>query len=103
MFFIAEGVTELVITAYSSSVPAPPSKLSPEFRVCRLEVDKPASKVSLPEVPVKKFVPVVSVKVEPATVVEAVPAATTVATEAFNAAVAVAAAKEAASEPTEAR
>jgi len=49
--------------------------------------------------------PVVSVKVEPATADEApdTPAATTVATEAFNAVVAVAAVKEAAVEPTDAR
>ena len=61
MFFNAVGVTEPVTTATKESVPAPPSKLSPEFRVIRLPVDKPASNVSSPEVPVKLFVPVVSV------------------------------------------
>ena len=57
---IDEGVTDALTTAISSSVPAPPSKRSPEFRVCKLPVLKPASKVSLPVVPVKLFEPVVS-------------------------------------------
>ena len=57
---IDEGVTDALITAISSSVPSPPSKRSPEFRVCKLPVLKPASKVTLPEVPVKLFEPVVS-------------------------------------------
>lgn len=57
---IDAGVTEPLMTATSSSVPAPPSSLSPEFRVCRLPVDKPPSKESLPEVPVNVFEPVVS-------------------------------------------
>jgi hypothetical protein len=60
---IAKGVTDPLSTATSSSLPAPPSKLSPEFSVCRLPVERPASNVSSPEVPVKRFVPVVSVKV----------------------------------------
>ena len=58
--FNAAGVTEPVITAYKMSLPAPPSKLSPELKVCRLEVEIPASNVSSPAVPVKLFVPVVS-------------------------------------------
>ena len=58
------GVTEPVMTATSSSLPAPPSKLSPEFRVCRLPVDNPPSNVSSPESPVNLFVPVVSVLVD---------------------------------------
>ena len=61
IFLSTVGVTEPFTTAKSSSLPAPPSKLSPEFRVCRLEVVNPPSKVSFPEVPVKLFVPAVSV------------------------------------------
>ena len=68
IFLSTVGVTEPFTTAKSSSLPAPPSKLSPEFSVCRLEVVNPPSKVSFPEVPVKVFVPAVSVKVDPATV-----------------------------------
>ena len=60
IFFIEAGVTEPVIMAYSSSLPAPPSNLSPEFRVWRLEELRPASNVSSPEVPVKLLVPGVS-------------------------------------------
>ena len=62
IFLSTVGVTEPLTTAKSSSLPAPPSKLSPEFKVCRLEVVNPPSKVSFPEVPVKLFVPAVSVR-----------------------------------------
>ena len=60
MFANVVGVTAVLRTATSSSVPAPPSSLSPEFRVCRDVVDKPASNVSSPLAPVNVFVPVVS-------------------------------------------
>ena len=69
IFLSTVGVTEPFTTAKSSSLPAPPSKLSPEFRVCRLEVVNPPSKVSSPEVPVKLFVPAVREKVLPETAV----------------------------------
>ena len=59
------GVTEPLMTAYTSSVPAPPSKMSPEVNVCKLEVLRPASKVSSAIVPVNLLVPVVSVKIWP--------------------------------------
>ena len=61
MLVNAVGVAEAVITPVNSSVPKPPSKRSPEFRVCSPPVLRPPSKVSLPDVPVKVFEPVVSV------------------------------------------
>ena len=60
MFANVVGVTAVLIVATISSVPAPPSRRSPEFRVCRDVDDNPASNVSSPESPVKVFVPVVS-------------------------------------------
>ena len=57
---IEEGVTEPLITANISSVPNPPSRRSPEFKVCRLPVLRPASNVSSPVPPVNVFEPVVS-------------------------------------------
>ena len=56
------GVTAVLMVATSSSVPAPPSRRSPEFSVCRDVEDNPPSKVSFPEVPVNVFEPVVSVQ-----------------------------------------
>ena len=60
MFLIEAGVTVPVITANSSSVPAPPSNISPEFSVTEPAVERPASNVSSPSPPVNLFVPVVS-------------------------------------------
>jgi len=65
IFLSDAGVTDEVIMAYSSSSPAPPSNLSPEFRDCRPVPVRPASNVSAPEVPVKLLVPAVSVLVCP--------------------------------------
>ena len=61
MFANVVGVTAVLIVATISSVPAPPSRRSPEFRVCSEVDDNPPSNVSLPVSPVKVFVPVVSV------------------------------------------
>ena len=60
IFLSTVGVTEPVVTAKSSSLPAPPSSWSPEFRVCREEVVNPPSNVSSPVSPVNLFVPAVS-------------------------------------------
>ena len=64
---IEEGVTEPVMVAVRVSVPAPPLSTSLVVSVCKPVELKEPSNVSLPVLPVKLFVPVVSVKVEPAT------------------------------------
>ena len=58
------GVTLAEIWAVSESVPAPPSKISAELRVCKFDELKEPSNVSLPEEPVLVSEPIVSGQVD---------------------------------------